>query len=225
MNTRSKTTFIILGTFLLGLIAGALVNRSLTQYRIRRILSQRRPTAFINFYERILEPTPEQATEIKKILDHHASENSKLRQDFFDATQKSLSALLEELEPLLTEEQRKRLSDALEHPPWGGPGPPPNSMFMGPDQEAMRLKEMLNLTPEQTEQLSAVLEKPGSMPKRLPTRPARFDDKRNIFHKHWEERNRDIMKILTDEQKTVFQTYLDQRRNRRPPWEAPPEKP
>jgi len=224
MNTRSKTTFIILGTFLIGLIAGALVNRSLTQYRIRRILSQRRPTAFINFYERILEPSPEQASEIKKILDHHASENSKLRQDFFDATQKSLSALLEELEPLLSEEQRKRLSVALERPPRGGPGPP-NSMFMRPDQEAMRLKEMLHLTPEQTEQLSAVLEKPGPMPKRFPTRPARFDDQRNIFHKHWEERNRAIMKILTDEQKTVFQTYLDQRRNRRPPWEVSPEKP
>ena len=223
MNNRSKTICIILGTFLMGMIAGGLINHSLTQHRIRKILSQRRPTALMGFFERILEPTPEQAPEIKRILDRHAAENSRLRQNFFSATQNSLKSLMEELEPLLTEEQKKRLSESLQRPPWKGPGPP-HPMFIEPEEEEAKLQKLLRMTPEQTEKLRAILRDPPP-PEFSRESPSDFHGQREIFRNYHEEKDRAIMELLTDEQKPVFQKHLDERKNRRRARRIHPEKP
>ncbi|GEM_PF-962343 len=225
MNNRSKTIFIILGTFLMGMISGSLINRSLTQHRIRKILSQRRPAAFTGFFERILDPTPEQAPEIKQILDSHARENSKLRQEFFNATQNSLTSLLEELDPFLSDEKRERISDFLKRPPWGAPGRPPHSMFTPPEEEAALLQKQLHLTAEQVKKLRAILQEPPPRPKLSSESPSDFPGQRGIFRNFREEKNRAIMEILTDEQKHDFLKILDQQKNRRPTRQFPPGKP
>lgn len=225
MKNRSKIILILFGTFLMGMIVGGLVNRTLTQHRIQKILSQRRPAAFADFFERILEPTPEQAPKIKRILDSHARENIKLRQDFFNATQNSLDSLLEELEPFLSDEQRARIGDFLKRPPWGPPGRPPHSMFMRPEEEAANLQKRLHLTAEQAKKLRTILQEPPPRPDHSSEHPPDFRGQRDVFRKYREEKNRAIMEILTDEQKRDFLKILDEQKNRRPIRPVPSEKP
>ncbi len=52
MNIKIKTALIIIVTLGIGIVIGALLNRTFTQNRIRNIISTRSPNHFIPLYKK-----------------------------------------------------------------------------------------------------------------------------------------------------------------------------
>ena len=75
MNIKVKTALILLLTFTIGIIIGALLNRALLENRIRRTITWRNPGGMINRYRRVIQPGSDQSKLIKNILDKLSQEN------------------------------------------------------------------------------------------------------------------------------------------------------
>lgn len=109
MNIKIKTTLIIVLTLLIGILTGAMLNRTLTHRRIRNILLQRRPDVFATRWERHLRPNTGQERAIREILDKHARKIADLRLKFLEEMQSQYESLKKEIDPLLTPKQKRRL--------------------------------------------------------------------------------------------------------------------
>jgi hypothetical protein len=111
MNVKSKSIIIIVATLLLGIIigifAGGLIRARIFEDRISRFRS---PEGFFKRVEEIIQPTPEQANQLRNILSEHhkiareMARESHLRMRALD------DSLRQKLESILTPEQFKRFS-------------------------------------------------------------------------------------------------------------------
>jgi hypothetical protein len=139
MDIKIKTTLIILFTFIIGMVAGAIITRAFFKYRMEKVLSMSVPSGFAAHFERIIDPTDEQRESVRKILNKYGQQMFQMRQkslkEFFSINQ----AMQTELNSILTPEQRKRLEerffrnrpgrffgptgDGPPHPPWQNPPP------------------------------------------------------------------------------------------------------
>ena len=113
MNIKLKMTFIIIITLAIGIVIGAMLNRTISQRRIRNILLERRPDMFVRVYERILEPNSAQSKAIREILNKYAQRNLEIRTKFREETQSVFESMKTEIEPILTPGQKKRLENRL----------------------------------------------------------------------------------------------------------------
>lgn len=110
MNVRTKTSLIILITFVIGLLLGILLDRTLMRYDFQKRIAQfRHPGGFIHMLERAIEPEAAQRDTLEKIL-------AKYSERFFETATQSrtemaaiMDSLRSELEPILTEEQKARI--------------------------------------------------------------------------------------------------------------------
>ncbi len=128
MNIKVKTALIIVATLLIGIIFGALLSRAYLHHRIRRAFVMVNPNRFAPFFEQAISPTPEQSEQIRKIFQKHAQKVFELRKNFEAGMSLSFESLREELDSVLTPEQKKRLEKMMrERRPWPrrGPGPWP----------------------------------------------------------------------------------------------------
>ena len=116
MNIKLKTTLLIIMIFAIGIVIGAMVNRTLTQKKINDILSRRHPGRFPTVYEKIINPTPEQSRLIRKVLEQHAKRMSKIREDFRKEMHSEFESMKIEMDSILTPEQKKRLEKELPPP-------------------------------------------------------------------------------------------------------------
>ena len=208
MNIKVKITFIIIITLAIGIVIGALLNRTLSQNRIKRILERRNPPIFISFYERIIEPDAEQRAKVRKVLNKYAQNLSEIRTNFQEELQSSFESMTAELEPLLTPEQKERLEKGFPRPPRFFPRP-----FRTRDinQELSILKERLGLSEDQASKIKLILEEfrnqAGKMREER-ERPGRFPIMRELE----EKKEQAIEKILTDEQKKIYEELKKERR-------------
>ena len=135
MNIKTKTTLIILVTFIIGMAAGSMVTQVFIKYRMKKVLSMRVPEGFADHFERIIEPTPEQREAVREILYKYgkkmAEEGEKMREQF----EANREALNKELEAILTPEQKKRLEERFFAPGHGDRPPGPPWMRVPPDKE------------------------------------------------------------------------------------------
>lgn len=113
MNVRLKMTFMIIITLALGIIIGAMLNRTLMQNRIRNMLSWRNPGHFVTLFEKIIEPDSKQSKLIREALDKHAKRISKIRKNFHKKSKSEFEAMKKEIDSILTPEQKKRLEERL----------------------------------------------------------------------------------------------------------------
>ena len=140
MNIKIKTTLIILITFIIGMVAGSMITQVYLKYRMKKILSMNMPAGFAAHFERIIEPTDEQRKALREILYKYGEKISemrqKIRQEFLPINQ----AMQEEMDSILTPEQKQRLEkrffgrgpggffrppgDRPPGPPWHGDKPP-----------------------------------------------------------------------------------------------------
>ena len=132
MNIKIKTTLIILITFIIGMVAGSMITRAYLKYRMKKILSMNMPAGFAAHFERIIEPTDEQRKALREILYKYGEKMSemrqKIRQEFLPINQ----AMQEELNSILTPEQKQRLEERFfRHGP-GGFFRPPGDKPPGP---------------------------------------------------------------------------------------------
>lgn len=124
MTPRVRSYVILGATLLIGVVLGAVLVGALGQFRADRIEGMRHEDRFVRDMERILRPRDDaQADALRPVLQRTAQRNREIMADFDSRMRTTLESLIEELEPLLDEEQLRRLRRFAERPPPGPGGP------------------------------------------------------------------------------------------------------
>jgi len=111
MQNKTKSITIIIGTLVLGFILGGLVNGMLKHSRRGRLIDMRQKAGFIREFERIVSSDDQrQTSQIRNILDEFHQEFRFLSDGHFGKVQMLFDSLHNRLEPILTDEQKKRLN-------------------------------------------------------------------------------------------------------------------
>ncbi len=211
MNLKVKITFLIIMTLIIGIVIGAMINRAVSQNRIKRILERRNPPIFISFYERIIEPNADQHDSIRKILDKYAQSFSEIRTDFQEQLHSSFESMKAELDPLLTPEQKERLERGFPRPPRFFPPP---FMMIDANQELAMLKERLGLSEEQASQVKIILEDLRGQAEKMREGRRRPRGRFQIMKELEEKKEQSIEKILTEDQKKIYDEIKKERKRR-----------
>lgn len=212
MNIKIKMTFIIIIILALGIVIGAMINRTLSQNRIRDILSRREPARFASYFEKIIEPDAAQSKQIRNVLSKHAKRISEIRAKSREELQSSLETMMGELDSILTSEQKKRLEKRR------FPGRPPflnrRPGRIGVDEELSRLKEKLDLSEDQASQIKHILEESRVQAKMMREAGANFMERRQVIKEFEGKKDKAIEKILTEEQKKLYEQMKKDRRKK-----------
>jgi hypothetical protein len=113
MKAPLKSTLIIVVTLLIGIAIGFQISEMTLKSQFRKMSEFRQPQGFLNFFEEVIKPGPEQKKIIEPIiLKYHNITDSVARSSF-----KKFGSLLDsmqvELKPNLTGEQNKNLAKRL----------------------------------------------------------------------------------------------------------------
>jgi hypothetical protein len=123
MNIKTKSALILLGTLVIGMVLGGLVNARMVDQRIERIGYLRSEPGFVRYWHRAIEPTDEaQRLEIEAVLDgaatrmaEHMRRSRSEARAIMDSTRAELSRVLTEEQMRQLEEARPRLRQRPEH--------------------------------------------------------------------------------------------------------------
>ena len=111
MLTKTKTTFLLIGTFVLGMVLGMVLSNTYIHYRHEKMRrSMRSPDWFMNRFEQIVQPTAEQKAAIQEVFRKHHEKMMRYQKEF----PMHMDTLRQELDAILTDEQKQKLKDA----PW-----------------------------------------------------------------------------------------------------------
>lgn len=210
MNVKLKTSLFIIFTLFIGIVIGAMLNRAVLHNRVQRVFQKRAPNVFVQSYLEAIKPDQEQQKQITKILDVYAQRMSEIREKNRQDLEVLMESMLAELETVLTPEQMERLEAAT---PVGRP------LFGGRsvDQTLESLTRELELTENQAAQIRQILEKERKQPgMKQPDMMERGspEEMASLFRKQREQREQEIKKILTEEQKKKYDE-LQTNRSRR----------
>jgi Spy/CpxP family protein refolding chaperone len=144
---------------------------------------------------------------IREILDKHAKQLSETHERFGNEIQSAFKSLREEIDPLLTAEQKKQLEGMFAGPPPFRRRPPEGFPFMerpfSPQSELALLQRELDLSEDQAASIRAILEKFESQMESFRAKgpsPEALDS----FKQAEEKKQQEIEKILTEDQKEKF---------------------
>ncbi len=112
MNTKTKYILSLLTILLLGFFIGFLVNGRITKARISRMQNFYTEPGFNHALMRIIRPTPEQRKKLVPVLRKYARENRARLMEFRKKQRMSFDSLENEIKPILTDKQIKRLEKA-----------------------------------------------------------------------------------------------------------------
>jgi len=222
MSPKWKIILYLVIVLIIGIVIGAMLNRALIQKRIKNIFRTEIGSLLVRDAERVLAPmSPAQEELIRQILDKHAEKLSEIHERFGNEIQAAFKSLREEIDPLLTAEQKKQLEGMFPGPPPFRRRPPEGFPFMkkpfSPESELAALQSELNLSEEQAAKIKAILEEFQSqiqsfMGKEEP--PQTLDS----FRQANEKKNQEIEKILTEDQQEKFRRFARPRPVRREDW-------
>jgi hypothetical protein len=109
MKTRTKTILLLITIFLLGMFSGAIVQKILIRKEFRSFSHRvQNPELFVKRFEAIIEPTPEQQKQIREVLEKHHEKMLEFHRKF----PMRMDSLRQELDSILTAEQKKKLHDS-----------------------------------------------------------------------------------------------------------------
>ncbi len=112
MKTETKTVSILIFIFILGILLGVVIDRTIVENQMKNRMKRFRNPGMIGFLlERVILPTPEQRIKIEKILDKYADRMFQARQQAMENVAVTMDSLRKALEPILTEEQKKRMEE------------------------------------------------------------------------------------------------------------------
>ena len=222
MSVKTKITFIIIITLVIGTVIGAMLNRAILHHRISRTFSLRNPQFLVDMYENILQPDTEQSQKIREVINKHAGLFFETRESYQEDMLTISESLQAELEPLLSPEQKKH----LENPPFF----PRNfrnrrTGFMKPDrqkefveQEISELQDKLSLSEDQVAQILEILIKSGRPgPFQGPRMSSELERWSQRIKKREEEKDIAIENILNEEQKRLYQQIKEKRAPQKEP--------
>jgi Spy/CpxP family protein refolding chaperone len=228
MNAKWKIGFHIVVTLVIGIVIGAMLNRVLVRSWIREALTMRGAGLRVPSVERMLASvTPGQEAKIQAALDRHAQRMSQIMQGHEKELEAAFKALKDEIDPILTPEQRAELQKAIPGPPpqfapagvFPGGWRPRRWMFGGGPPGRFRageLKSELGLTDEQAAKIKALLE---DFEKRIQGdrekggAPGAFEALKELRQKT----DAEIEKILTDKQRETYRRLREKRLEEPPP--------
>jgi len=112
MKTETKTVSILIFIFILGILLGVVVDRTIVENQMKnRMQRMRNPGMIGHLLERVIQPTPEQRKKIEIVLDKYADKMFQTRQQAMEAAAVTMDSLRKDLEPILTEDQKQRLDE------------------------------------------------------------------------------------------------------------------
>jgi len=112
MKTETKTVSILIFIFILGILLGVVVDRTIVENQMKnRMRRFRNPGMIGHMLERVIQPTAEQRVKIEKILEKYSERMFKARQQAMEDVAVTMDSLRKDLEPILTEEQKKRMEE------------------------------------------------------------------------------------------------------------------
>lgn len=118
MNTKTKSTVVLIGVLFIGIIIGALGSSALRRNMWEdRIAKFRSPQGFTERFIKIIEPDPQQEEAIQEILLKHHDKMFTMTERSRQRMKSHADSLLIELEPFLTTEQMERAKKILRRGP------------------------------------------------------------------------------------------------------------
>ena len=114
MKVGTKTTLIILSTLIIGIIVGAAGSGVVNRW-MPGVPPGPPPSAdrFKMFLTRMIDPSPDQREALDVVLDKYAERFADLTASHAAQAQALVDSLHKELDPILTEEQKARLTDRM----------------------------------------------------------------------------------------------------------------
>ena len=121
MSTKTSSTLILLGTLLLGGVLGIFLSGTLAQQRRDQRERLRRPGGFVEETERLLRPQDAtQRDALRPFLEATDERNRDIILQAEEDLRTALREMAEQVDSLLDDDQRDRLSDAVDRgPPLG----------------------------------------------------------------------------------------------------------
>lgn len=115
MTARTKSTLLLLGTLLIGMLLGVFVHTLMVESRIERLTSLRSQAGFVRFMENMIEPTDDaQRRAIRDVLEETAEQLDMHHAASREAVEGIMESFRASLDSLLTEEQIQALNDRME---------------------------------------------------------------------------------------------------------------
>lgn len=150
MKMKSKALLLIMTTFIMGVAIGALGHRAWLRTHFKRVEAFREHRGMPKFIEKKIRPTPQQTPRIRELLKEHDKRFIAFRKKQHKEIKEFMDSLKSELEPLLTDEQKKRLSKNAPPPrhEFGPRGPHPEDFkpapHMLPHHQRISKKDFVN---------------------------------------------------------------------------------
>jgi len=108
-NHKLKTVLVLLATFALGIIFGAMLNRAISQNRIKRYMALRTRDGLIFRLRRILGPHTVQAKEVRDIIAKYGKRLGEVNRDMREQYGVVIKDFFNDLSGVLTPEQMERV--------------------------------------------------------------------------------------------------------------------
>lgn len=201
MTTRSKTTFIILGTLIIGMLIGALASGMWRQKHIEKFGRMRPQQQFIETIQNIIKPGEAQRKAIEKVLEKHFAHVAKIRERHEQDMMASFDSLKLELDSLLTGEQLQRLEENFE-----------KSSHRFRIRRLDHLTDVLQLTPDQRKQVEEIFRRNAPEFRRFRKAfPADSVSARAGFMERRKKIETEIEAVLTPEQREKYREFKQYR--------------
>lgn len=132
MNVKSKAALIFLAVFGSGIAVGALSHASLMRVRVKDIMRMREAGLLVPWRRPIMDRVSlEQQDQLGEIFDKHGKRLASIHQRTRKEIDAEFAALKEEIDAVLTPEQRREFEKDLRRWPPIPPGRPRGGMFPG----------------------------------------------------------------------------------------------
>jgi len=115
MEVKTKSYLMLVATLILGIIIGAAGSGMLRNYFFEKRMEKfRSPNGFIEHMEKIIQPDPSQKDVLREKLEFQQQQFSGLSMQFRSKMDSLNVEFKSDLDDILTEEQRERLSKSFE---------------------------------------------------------------------------------------------------------------
>ena len=108
---KAKPVYLVSLVFVIGFILGMLTSAQIRNKRlkpVRMVLSEQR---YIDDLYRIIDPSDDQITFFKELVDKYGLLNGELNKEFWDGINSNMEAFRKEIDSNLTKEQKDKLKD------------------------------------------------------------------------------------------------------------------
>jgi hypothetical protein len=218
MNIKTKIAGLMAVTLIAGVGIGFAVQRVLIQQRIRGIVRMGAAGRIFPSPDNWLKPENEtQKKAIREIFAKNGQKLAEIHERFRKEIDASFDALDNELDPILTPEQKKRMKEMRPKAPRFPGGGPMGGPFMGgpprPEFEVEELKKELTLTEDQAVRIQGIIE--GFREKmRSEFKEGHPGGNPEAFRERMKIMDEEIEGVLSDQQRDAFRKFRKERMKR-----------